>query len=261
MLCVAAGLVVLLMMYRMRFDQVRNRLQGRLEERMLERERIARELHDTLIQGFQGLVLLFGAAMQRVPRDHPSQELMSRALVRADAVLAEARDRVSGLRSSLGLRDDLPSALNDLGHELFHQQPPVFTVTLSGSPRPLHAVVFEETYQIVREALTNAQRHANATHVRLELTFGRFRLHLRVHDDGRAIDPQVLEHNGIPGHWGMRGMRERARKIGAKLYVRSAPGFGTEIDLQIPAAVAFREYRSRWWRPPFIRFGIDHHEQ
>ena len=261
MSCIAAGLVILLMMYRMRFDQVRDQLHGRLQERMLERERIARELHDTLIQGFQGLVLLLSAAIQRVPREHPSQQLMSKALVRADAVLAEARDRVSGLRSSLGLRDDLPGALNDLGHELFHLQPPVFTVTVSGSPRPLHAVVFEETYQIAREALTNAQRHANATHVRLELKFGTFRLHLRVHDDGRGIDSQVLEHNGIPGHWGLRGMRERARKIGAKWHVRSEPGLGTEIDLQIPAAVAFREKsRSSWWRPPFNRSRIDNHE-
>src|SRR5262249_26657220 len=216
-LCLVGGLALLLLIYRMRFAQVRNQLHGRLQERMLERERIARELHDTLIQGFQGLVLLFGATMQRVPREHPSQESMSNALARADAVLAEARDRVSGLRSSIGLRDDLPGALNELGHELFHLEPAVFSISVGGSPRALHAVVFEETYQIVREALTNAQRHANASHIRVELVFGAFRLYLRVHDDGRGIDREILEENGCPGHWGLRGMRERAQKIGAKL--------------------------------------------
>ena len=238
--CLVVGAAVLVLMYRMRFRQVRNQLQGRLQERMLERERIARELHDTLLQGFQGLVLLFGATIQRVPPEHPTRELMSKALMRANEVLAEARDRVSGLRNSLDIPDDLPRALDQAARDLLQLQPAQFAMSVLGTPRPLHLVVLEEVYQIAREALVNAQRHASASKIQLEITFSPRKLRVCIRDNGKGIEPEVLEHRGIPGHWGLSGMRERARKIGAKLSIRAEPGAGTEIELQVPAAVAFR---------------------
>ena len=261
-LCVAVGITLLVLMYRMRFAQVRSQLQGRLQERTLERERIARELHDTLIQGFQGIVLLFGATIQRLPSEHPTRDLMSRALVRANEVLAEARDRVSGLRNSMDLPNDLPTALEQAAQDLLHVQPVEFEMTVKGLRQTLHAVVMEEAYQIGREALANAQRHASAKHIRLEVIFSARRLQLRVQDDGTGIDAEILKGKAIAGHWGLSGMRERARKISARVHIRSQPGGGTEIDLQIPATVAYRHrtVRSGWRRFFFRSNGLDDHE-
>jgi signal transduction histidine kinase len=253
-LCVAAGITMLVLMYRMRFAQVRSQLQGRLQERTLERERIARELHDTLLQSFQGIVLLFGATIQRLPSEHPTRDLMSRALVRANEVLGEARDRVSGLRNSQDLPNDLPAALEQAAHDLLHVQPVEFAMSVTGLRRTLHAVVMEEAYQIGREALANAQRHANAQHIRLEVTFGARRLQLRVQDDGNGFDAEILQRKAVAGHWGIPGMRERADKLSAKLSIRSQPGGGTEVDLQIPATVAYRHQAQRpGWRRFFFR--------
>ena len=253
-LCVAAGITMLVLMYRMRFAQVRSQLQGRLQERTLERERIARELHDTLLQSFQGIVLLFGATIQRLPSEHPTRDLMSRALVRANEVLGEARDRVSGLRNSQDLPNDLPAALEQAAHDLLHVQPVEFAMSVTGLRRTLHAVVMEEAYQIGREALANAQRHANAQHIRLEVTFGARRLQLRVQDDGNGFDAEILQRKAVAGHWGIPGMRERADKLSAKLSIRSQPGGGTEVDLQIPATVAYRHQAERpGWRRFFFR--------
>lgn len=260
-LCVALGVTMLVLMYRMRFAQVRSQLQGRLQERTLERERIARELHDTLIQGFQGLVLLFGATIQRLPAQHPTRDLMTRALVRANEVLAEARDRVSGLRNSMDLPNDLPTALKQAAQDLL-LQPVEFEMSVKGPQQTLHAVVMEEAYQIGREALANAQRHAGAKHIRLEVIFSARRLQLRVQDDGTGIDAEILKGKAIAGHWGISGMRERARKISARLHIRNAPGGGTEIDLQIPATVAYRHRAARLgWRRFFFRSNeLDDHD-
>jgi signal transduction histidine kinase len=127
-------------------------------------------------------------------------------------------------------------------------------MSVTGLRRTLHAVVMEEAYQIGREALANAQRHANAQHIRLEVTFGARRLQLRVQDDGNGFDAEILQRKAVAGHWGIPGMRERADKLSAKLSIRSQPGGGTEVDLQIPATVAYRHQAQRpGWRRFFFR--------
>jgi len=261
-LCVIAAIAVLLLLFRLRLTQMRNQLQARLQERLLERERIARELHDTLIQGFQGLILLFGAVAQRIPEEHPSRELLGKALKSADRVLAEGRDRVRGLRESISLNHDLPTALKEVAEDLALAQPIEFAVSVSGMQRPLHSVVMEDVYQIAREALANAHRHAGANRIELELLFAPSQLRVLVRDDGRGIDDGILRDGGLPGHWGMSGMRERAKKLGATLHLRSGPQSGTEVDLQVPGAVAYRNDANgqRWWHRFLRRLRGDGYE-
>ena len=249
-LCALAGIGTLVLFYRARFRSMRSQVHGRLQERLLERERIARDLHDTLIQGFQGLILTFEAAVRRVPKDQPARAQMEKALVRADEALAEGRDRVRDLRSPMSLQGDLATALKEAADDLARIFPSISVdLLVHGSPRALHPVVMEEAYRIGREALTNAFYHAKAQEVAIEIDYGSLHLRLHIRDDGRGIEGDVLASGGVPGHWGMTGMRERAQKLGARLMIRSGIGSGTDIELDVPATVAYRDRRphARWW--------------
>jgi signal transduction histidine kinase len=249
-LCALATVWTLALFYRTRMRQVRERAQGRLQERLLERERIARELHDTLIQSFQGLILTFSAAMRRIPEGQLARTQMEKALLRADEALAEGRDRVHELRSPMSLHGDLVTALREAADDLQHLQPSVSVeVLVRGTPRALHPVVLEEAFRIGREALTNAFHHAQAASIGVEIAYGGTQLRLHICDHGRGIDGDILAKGGIPGHWGMSGMRERAQKLGARLLIRSGAGAGTDVELDIPAAVAYREPGAiPWWQ-------------
>ena len=255
----AAGVVVLI--FRFRLIQMRRQLQERLRERLLERERIARELHDTLIQGFQGLVLLFGAVRQRMSSEDPTRAMLSSALTRANDVLAEGRDRVKGLRDSMGLQSDLGAALNEAAVDLSQVYPGSFALRVNGAPRALTPSVMTECYQIGREALTNAYAHASARHVNLELTFLEDEFRLSVTDDGRGIEARILEEGGVADHFGMRGMRERARKIRGRLSIRSGLGSGTDVRLNVPGDAAYGRNGARWWTVLFGRGRTEDHDE
>jgi signal transduction histidine kinase len=249
-LCAALLISALALLYRVRVAQVRAQTHSRLQARLLERERIARELHDTLIQGFQGLILSFEAAMRRIPRGQAPREQMEETLGRADQVLAEGRERVRGLRESVVYKGDLRAALTDFAADLAALYPATCVVGVQGAERQLHPVALEDIYAIAREALGNAFRHSGAQRVEAEVAFGTDHLRIRIGDNGKGIDAEVLAKGSVPGHWGLPGMRERAKKLGAKLRVRSGPGTGTEVELEIPATVAYRSLHDddSWWR-------------
>lgn len=238
-LCALACLMVLRLLYVLRIRQVTAQLHGRLEERLAERERIARELHDTLLQSVQGLVLRFRAAVSRLPQQEPARPALEKALDRADDVLIEGRDRVKYIRSSPSGDLDLPQAIAATGEELAAEQPARFRSTVEGAPRTLHPIVREEAMFIAREALTNAFRHSGARQIEAEVSYGHSELRVRIRDDGRGIDVDVVREGGREGHWGLLGMRERAKKIHATLTVWSRPGAGTEIDVHLPAHIAY----------------------
>ena len=245
-----AALLFLISWFRVR--QVTADVRARLEQRVVERERIARDLHDTLLQGLQGLILRFQAVAARIPSHERASEMMESALTRADEVLIESRDRVKDLRSEAEMQSDLSSLLSAAGQQFSQEHPVPFTVAVNGIPRNLHPILKEEALMIGREALSNAFRHADASKIELEIAFGVVELRLRVRDDGRGLEPDVLESGGRPGHWGLRGMRERAREIRAHLDIWSRPGHGTEVQLRVPASIAYRprpEAARRWrWR-------------
>jgi ligand-binding sensor domain-containing protein/signal transduction histidine kinase len=248
-LCVLAGGSLLFMAYLLRMRNVAARIKGRLEERISERERIARELHDTLLQGVQGVILRFQAAMDRIPEGEPARHALATALDRADDVLVEGRDRVNDLRSTAAPAVDLPTVVAQTGEEFARAYPAEFQMTITGTPRALHPVIRDEVYAIVRESLANAFRHAQATHIEAEIVYDRRELRLHVRDDGRGIDGPILAAGGRREHWGLIGMRERARQIRAHFQLWSRPGAGAEIELRIPAVLAYRtRAREPGWR-------------
>ena len=166
-------------------------MQGRLDERLSERERIARELHDTLLQGFQGLMLQFQTALDD-PDPTRSQHKMELAMDRADEVLLEGRQRVTALRTESLRVHELSEALAAHGEELTRQHLIAFQVTLIGSPVPLDLLVRDEVFRIGREALVNAFRHSGATQIEAEVSYDHAAVRLRIRDNGRGIDQDVL---------------------------------------------------------------------
>jgi signal transduction histidine kinase len=227
----------------------------RLEERVGERTRIARELHDTLLQSFQGLMFRFQGVLDLLPsRPVEAREACEGALDRADRAITEGRDAIQDLRSTVE-RNDLTQAVTALGEELAGDDPsgelPAFRVVLEGTPQNLHPILRDEIYRIAREALRNAFHHARARRIETEFTYEKGLFRLRIRDDGSGIDPHVLDQGNRSGHWGLAGMRERAQRIGASLEVWSQPGAGTEIELRLPGAIA---YESSPAQPSFGRF-------
>lgn len=248
LLCVLALLLALSALYLLRMRQLATRLRLRLEERFRERERIARELHDTLLQGYQGLILQTHAALGTLPPAAPLRRDLEGVLDRAEQALEQGRDRVEGLRASAGRTELLPAAFAAMLEELGAQSQVQRRVLVEGTPVALQPLVDDELYQLGREALLNAFRHAQAGSIEVEIAYGRDALRLRFRDDGRGIEPQVLAAGGRAGHWGLTGMQERARRIEARLDVWSRPGMGTELNLRLPARRAYREpARNRLW--------------
>jgi signal transduction histidine kinase len=239
-LCVLLCLGLLWLLYRVRIRQVSLQVRARLEERLAERERIARELHDTLLQSVQGLVLRFRAAVSRLSQEEPARSAMEQALDRADGVLAEGRDAVKQLRSAPGGDLELSRAIAAFGEELAREDPCYFHSTVEGMPRELHPIVREEVMFIAREALVNAFRHGAARQIEAETSYGDTELKLRIRDDGRGIDVDMLRAGGREGHWGLLGMRERAKRVRGTLTLWSKPGAGTEIEVRLPAHMAYQ---------------------
>jgi len=212
------------------------------EERLAERTRIARELHDTLLQSFQGLMLHFQTVNDLLPPGK-AKEALEKALDRADQAIVEGRDAIQNLRSSTTVTNDLAQAMTALGEELAsarhgERSSATFRVSIEGEPRDVHPILRDDIYRIAREALRNAFRHAQARKIEAEITYGERVLRLRIRDDGKGMDPKLVEA-GRDRHWGLSGMRERAQEIGAQFDMWSEIGAGTEVDLRIPSSVAY----------------------
>jgi signal transduction histidine kinase len=238
--CVIAFLALLAGLYRIRLTQLARHYNARLEERVSERTRIARELHDTLLQTFQGLLMRFQAVSNELADGEPKQELDG-AIDRAARAITEGRDAVQGLRSSAVESNDLAAAIGTLGKELAvgESQPAEFTIQVEGAKRDLHPILRDEVYRVAGEALRNAFHHAEAQRIEVEIRYDERQFRLRVRDNGTGIDPKHLAGNGRAGHFGLHGMRERAKRVGGKLSVWSELESGTEVELNIPATRAY----------------------
>jgi signal transduction histidine kinase/ligand-binding sensor domain-containing protein len=253
-LSILLAMVPLVLLYRLRVAQVGRRMAHdfnlRLEERVNERTRIARELHDTLLQSFQGLMLRFQSARDLLPaRPADAVAALDGALDRADQAIAEGRDAIQDLRSSTSaVSNELTEAITQVAEELTNgpeKATATFRLSVDGSPRDLHPIVRDDIHRIACEALRNAFHHAQANHIEAEVTYGVRELRVRIRDDGKGIDPQHLSA-GRSGHWGLTGMRERAGQIGAELNLWSEVGAGTELELRVPGAVAYGATDRGW---------------
>jgi signal transduction histidine kinase/ligand-binding sensor domain-containing protein len=252
-LALAALIAVAWGTHRVRIKRIQQRFELTLDARVAERTRIARDLHDTLLQSFHGLLLRFQTAAFLLP-DRPveAKEHLESAIQNAASAITEGRDAVQGLRASTVERNDLARAIRTLGDELAAQstapQPARLDVEVAGEPRDLHPIVRDEIYKIAGEALRNAFRHAHARSVEVEAHYGEEEFRLCVRDDGRGIDPALLATDGVEGHYGLRGLPERAAVIGGQVAVWSQTGAGTEVELRLPARGVYAGYRRRrWW--------------
>ena len=237
-LCAMAAAASLWLLYRLRMHQVAERLRLRHRERMDERERIARELHDTLLQGLQGLIFRFQAAAAYIPAEQKARGMMDQALDHADQVIAEGRDRVVELRRTrpAGV---LSQMLEASAERILVGSGIETRLIVGGQPQGLSAAIEEEVISIAEEFLFNTLQHSGASLVSIVLNYGRGSFSAEFSDDGRGIDPDVLRRGGRDGHFGLPGMRERARKIGADFDLANRPGAGMAISMRIAGARAY----------------------
>ena len=231
-------------LYRFGVCQATEEFELAVQVRLAERTRIARELHDTLLQKFASLLLKFQTVWDLLPtRPAEAKQLLASAVDQAANALTEGREALQGLRTPAEERNDLAAAIGKLHGEFTAfgggTRPITFRVYVQGGTRPLEAMVCDETYRIAAEALRNAVKHSHATQIEVELRFGERQLRLRVRDNGTGIDGSVLAQGGRQGRYGLCGMRERAELVGGKLTVWSGSGAGTEVDLTIPASRAY----------------------
>jgi len=241
--CIAAAAFLLWFGFTLRLRSVAAGIRARAEERAEERIRIARELHDTLLQGIQGLLLSFHAAAGKVPAEHESKKALERALTAADHMILEGRDRIHRLRSQRLTSAELEPAIEAVADELATLSKSDFSVEKTGTLRALHPQVVDEIFYIAREALTNSFHHSSATRITVSLDYGRDQFILICRDNGRGFEAAELRESEARGHWGLRGMAERAERIGADFDCESTPGEGTGIRVRLPASRAY-------FRPP-----------
>jgi signal transduction histidine kinase len=241
--CVAAFLALLWGLHRYRLSQIARELNVRLEGRVAERTRIARELHDTLLQSFQAVLLKFHTVTYLLDRPAEAQKRLESTIEEARQAMKEGRDAVQGMRSSTVVTNDLARAITTVGEQLAADQTgrnsAEFRLAVEGATRDLVPLVRDEVNRIACEAVRNAFNHARASRIEVEIHYDKRRFRFRVRDDGKGMDPQVLAEGKRAGHFGLPGMQERAELTGGKLAVWSEPDSGTEIELTIPAAIAY----------------------
>lgn len=240
-LAASAVLMLLYLIYDLRLRQVSSRIRNRMLARNAERERIARELHDTMIQGVQGLILRFQAVADRFADDAAAQALLNPALERAEEMLVEGRERVSGLRRSR-VRD-FQDELAKLMHSEIYPQHLIAPLSVQRRPRAISDGLFDDLLAVLGEALNNAACHSKASSIEVGLRYGQWEFSAYVRDNGIGMSDEIVEKGSPKGHFGILGMRERMLSIGGKLRVESASGFGTEIRLTLPAKVAYSPRR------------------
>ena len=250
--CVAAFLAILWGIYELRVRQLAHQFNMRLEERVAERTRVARDLHDTLLQSFQALLPSLQAGINMLAaRPADARKVLEDTADHASQAIAEGRDAVQGLRMSTVEKNDLAVAIRTVGEELASaastQPSPNFNVVVEGASRNLHPILRDEVYRLATEALRNAFRHAAAQNIEVEIRYDEKYFRLRVRDDGKGIPSDVLGGDGREGHYGLPGMRERAKLVGGKLAIWTELDGGTEIELNIPGARAYVKSTRTFW--------------
>jgi len=241
--CLLAFVITLAMLYQFRLRQLAHHFRLRTEERVSERTRIARDLHDTLLQSLQSLLLNFHSVTYLLPnRPVEAREALETAIEHARQAITEGRNAVEGLRSSRYEGGELERSIGKLGRELatHYNEPasPDFHVNVEGATRSLAPIVGSEIGRVAIEAVRNAFVHARAQRIEVEISYNPRELRLRVRDNGKGIDPKIFQ-DGRDGHYGINGMHERAKLVGGKLVFWSELGSGTEVELTVRASIAY----------------------
>ena len=245
---VSAAMVLsgLYLVYLLRVQYLTNRLRERMRERSSERIRIARDLHDTLLQSIHGLMLRFHVATQKLPQSDPARQSLEIALNRADSVYLETRNRVESLRDDVAEDADLASLIAKRSESLEIAESMTFRIVESGQRQILNDAVLLELYRIAGEAITNTLHHSGAPSAEVIICYGPTELLMRCCDTGKGLPPEVLADGSRNGHWGLIGMRERAAAIGGEFQVWSSARNGTDIEVRVPARRAYQHPHSRF---------------
>jgi signal transduction histidine kinase/ligand-binding sensor domain-containing protein len=251
-LCALVMLAACWLLYQRRMRNFAAQAVARLEERTQERERIARELHDTLLQSVQAMILHVHAATLKLPAPDPARIQIEQALQQADDVMVEGRERVRDLRDNEPQQQNLVEAIRAADNRLSAPGVASLQVAVDGEVRQLHPAIYPEVLSIVCEAIANAYRHANASRIDVRIVYRAGELRIIISDDGAGIPAEIIAAGGRSNHWGICGMRERAARIKAKLALRSDVGAGTEWRLTLPGVLAYQPAspRFRFWRRP-----------
>jgi signal transduction histidine kinase len=246
LLLLFAAVLALCMAYMLRVHYLRRRMQERYQLQLDERLRIARSLHDTLLQSVQGLLLSFNSYLRHVPENSRERGKLEKTIDLGWDVVKQGRYQIMSLRVSTA--DELRFALEPYGKDLAENGMFEFDIRTVGKVRPLRMEINEEFGTIGREALFNAARYANACHIAVELDYDKDAFTMRIRDDGCGLDAVVAELGYRPGHWGLQGMRERAEAIGASFQLESQPGNGTRVTISLPAKQAYTapHFMPRW---------------
>jgi signal transduction histidine kinase/ligand-binding sensor domain-containing protein len=250
--CVGAFLAMVWGIYQLRIRQLAAQFNMRLEERVAERTRVARDLHDTLLQSVQALLPSLQAGINMLAtRPADARKVLEATADHASQAIAEGRDAVQGLRMSTVEKNDLALAIRTIGEELASaassEPSPNFNVVVEGASCNLHPILRDEVYRLATEALRNAFRHAAAQNVEVEIRYDEKYFRLRVRDDGKGIPSDVLSGDGREGHYGLPGMKERAKLVGGKLTIWTELDSGTEIELVIPGTRAYVKSTRPFW--------------
>ena len=243
---------LLCVLYRAHLRELARECERTLDVRVAERTRIARDLHDTLLGSFNGLLLhLEAASILFQTRPAEAKQTLDSTIALVARAINEGREVVQGLRSPVAEPSDLAEAIGRVAEEILparaqtnpgvgsEPQPVAFRLVVEGASRHLHPIVRGEVYRIAKEGLRNAFQHSHGTQIEVELRYHVRQFRLRIRDDGQGVDPQILASGGREGHFGLKGMQERAEFAGGKLRVWSAQGAGTELEVTIPGARAY----------------------
>jgi signal transduction histidine kinase/ligand-binding sensor domain-containing protein len=249
LLCAAAFVALLWVLYQLRLHQMRQQFAAGLEARVAERLRIARELHDTLLQSVQGAVFQLQAARKLLLRKTDNaMGVLDEAIHATEDAIQQGRAAIGDLRPEPAEQRSLSELLNATGRDLvqayrLNGHPPSYQVVVEGTPQDLSPMLQDEVFRVSREVVRNAFMHAVASHIEVEIRYGQDQLRLRIRDDGKGIDPRILKAGEASGHFGIPGMRERAKRIGARLEFWSEGGAGTEVQFTVPASMAYQKRR------------------
>jgi signal transduction histidine kinase len=254
-LCSVAISAALWAAYMARVRRVTTLLQLRHEERLSERENIARDLHDTFFQAVQSLFLRLHTASRLLPEHSPERQALEDVLNDSDQVMLEGRESFLDIPKKDFKQRDFPDLVAGYCAEFAIAHPIEYRVQVEGSPRRLNPLVTMELTKIAREAIYNAFRHSEAKAIEVEITYGKREMQLRVRDNGRGFDAILLQENSGHLHLGLQNMRKRAEKLDAAFRLWSRLGSGTELEVILAAQRAYITKQKAWTLPGFQRRG------
>jgi signal transduction histidine kinase len=242
LLCVVVGAVVAWAIYRLRVQQIARVISARFDVRLAERTRMARELHDTFLQTIQGSKLVADDALDPSTDLVRMRHAMEQLSVWLEQAMREGRAALNSLRTSTIQKNDLAEAFRRATENGLMPGSMQATFSVVGDAKEMHPIVRDEVYRIGYEAISNAYRHSQASRLDVELRYTQD-LALRVRDNGVGIDPSTATL-GKNGHFGLRGMRERAARVGGKLTLVSSVNSGTDITVVVPGGIVFQKKRT-----------------